>query len=351
MPPAIIGGAIAAAGTIGGAVLGSSAQKKAAKQANAAQQDATQAQLTLGRESMALNRDIYNQNKDILNPFVQRGNVAGEAINALLGLPPPAPAPATPGGTPQTNPVSAQEPVTVGQGPGTGGPVLPNGLLRGFQAARGEQDASVTLANLNALRAARGLPPFANDLGTPAPVTGAAPTSTPTSTVPTPATPGVSPQEQAFRNFADSAGMRFQLEQGENAINQGYAAHGQLQSGAALKALQNYGQSTALNNYLMPYMGLLGGQQATGAGAASSVAGVGQNFGNTAAAINAGMGSSIQSGANAASNAALLRGQANSNMWGGIASGLGGLASSFGGGGGGGFGAGVGAAGLGFGGF
>jgi hypothetical protein len=75
-------------------------------------------------------------------------------------------------------------------------------------------------------------------------------------------------------------------QQGTNALNNMYAGTGMLQSGAAMKGIQNYGQQTALNNYFMPYMGLLGGQQAVGAGAASSVAGVGANFGNTAANIN-----------------------------------------------------------------
>jgi hypothetical protein len=133
--------------------------------------------------------------------------------------------------------------------------------------------------------------------------------------------------------------MQFQLKQGADALNNLYAGAGQLQSGAAMKAMQGFGQQTALNNYFMPYMGLLGGQQAVGAGAASSIAGVGSSFGNTAAAINAGMGANIQNGANSASNAALARGAANANMWAGIGSGIGGLASSFvpmGGGGGGG---------------
>jgi hypothetical protein len=133
----------------------------------------------------------------------------------------------------------------------------------------------------------------------------------------------------ALNNFANSAGMQFQLQQGANALNNMYAAHGALQSGAAMKAIQGFGQQTALNNYFMPYMGLLGQQQGVGAGAASSIAGVGQNFGNTAANINSSMGNSIQGGADAAANAALLRGQNSANMWGSIGSALGSLGSSF----------------------
>jgi hypothetical protein len=95
---ALIGGGLAAAGTIGGAVLSSHAQSHAADQAQQAQDNATQAQLQLGQQSLAqqnalaqqsmgLNQSLYNSNYDTLSPFVSRGNVAGDAINALLGLP------------------------------------------------------------------------------------------------------------------------------------------------------------------------------------------------------------------------------------------------------------------------
>lgn len=87
MPPAIIAGGIAAAGTIGGALIGSHQQSQAVQQANNSQQAATQAQLQLGQQALGLNQSIYNSNYDLLSPFVSRGNVAGDAINALLGLP------------------------------------------------------------------------------------------------------------------------------------------------------------------------------------------------------------------------------------------------------------------------
>ncbi len=342
MPPAVAAAGIVAAGTIGGAVLGGSAQKKAASQANAAQQDATQAQLQLGRESMALNKDIYNQNKAILSPFVNRGNVAGDSINALLGLPSvqsaPAPAPTT-GTQPgvQQAPVASQTPLN------TSNPITGMiGLAR--QAHGGNLTSMIGGAGPNMRGPDYTLPSIGPQVpgnsvpgasvGTPLP-TGGTTTGAPAGGTPaaptTGGTPAVTPisATSALNNFANSAGMQFQLQQGADTLNNMYAAHGALQSGAAMKALQDYGQQTALNNYFMPYMGLLGGQQSVGAGAASSVAGVGQNFGNTAANINAGMGSNIQNGANSASNAALLRGQANANMYSGIGSALGGLASSF----------------------
>jgi hypothetical protein len=154
---------------------------------------------------------------------------------------------------------------------------------------------------------------------TPPPTTGG--TGTPATTTPSSAT-------SALNNFANSAGMQFQLQQGTNALNNLYAARGMVQSGAAMKGINDYAQQTALNNYFMPYMGLLGQQQAVGAGAASSIAGVGQNFGATAAGINGQMGNALQSGADARSNAALASGMANANMWSGIGSSLGTLGSA-----------------------
>jgi hypothetical protein len=328
MPPAIIAGGIAAAGTIGGALLSSSSQKKAASQANASQQQATQAQLQLGRESMALNRDIYNSNYGTLSPFVGRGNVAGDAINALLGLPS---APAMQSPLAQRNPGSAVAPV----GQGAAAPIPtdynPSGASDPNTGVR--SPGGIFGALINSARRQAGAPPiaagqpitrFSQQQAVPQqPVQQAPQQQQYESSVTAPSA------QSALNSFANSAGMQFQLQQGADALNNLYAGRGTLQSGAAMKGINDYAQNTALNNYFMPYMGLLSGQQSIGAGAASSIAGVGQNFGNTAANINAGMGANIQSGADAASNAALLRGQANANMWGSVGGALGGLASSF----------------------
>lgn len=364
MPPAVAAAGIMAAGTIGGAVLGGSAQRSAANQANAAQQEATQAQLQLGRESMALNRDIYNSNYALGSPFIANGLGASNAMTALLGVSPAAvpanplagggggvPAtqppptgglptsgvPAAPGGPTQANPVYSQQPIAGSPSfagilsglarPGTSGvnPFLgPEvGLPSIGPGSPGSNDVAGSGGNTLGLGGVIPRPQVTPGARPVVPGTAPAPGATPGTT---PA-PGMSAQD-AFENFANSAGMQFQLDQGADMINNRYAALGQLQSGAAMKALQGYGQQTALNNYFLPYMGLLGGQQAMGAGMASSVMGVGQNFGNTAAGINAGMGANIQNGANAASNAALARGQANAGMWSGIGSALGGLGSS-----------------------
>lgn len=321
MPPAIIAAGVVAAGTIGGAVLSSGAQKSAAKAAATAQTQATDSQLQLGRENIGFQQGIYDQNKALLSPFVSRGNDAGGAINSLLGLggqsAQPAPAANTNGY--QTNPVAAQEPLNAMNGYGGGGdPGYNDGPRFRLNEALGGEAQGFTGFGGNHMA-----PQYASQQQQPAQVPQAA--QAPQTAQPANGTSAT----DAFNNFANSAGMQFQLQQGTNAIASNRAAHGGFQSGAALKALQNYGQNTALNNYFLPYMGLLQGQQAVGAQSGSAIAGVGSNFGNTVSNIYGQQGNAIQNGADATSNAALLRGQANANMFNSIGSSLGGFASSF----------------------
>lgn len=74
-----IGAIIGGVASIGGSLLASSANKKAINRATAAQQQSA-------AEQTALTRDIYNQNKALFTPSIERGDRAGEAIFNLLGL-------------------------------------------------------------------------------------------------------------------------------------------------------------------------------------------------------------------------------------------------------------------------
>jgi hypothetical protein len=322
MPVPLIAAGVAAVGSIGGALISSGSQKSAANQAAAAQQAATDSQLQLGRENIAFQQGIYDKNTALLNPFVQRGNVAGNQINALLGLggtqPVPTSAAQTGTQTPATGP--AQTTGVVSQTPVAGGANTIFGRKTiGFNPETGATDFTM---------------PSTAWYAQPAQQAATAPTTPATTAVggTTPAATGQTAQQAAsaaFNQFAHSAGIDFQLQQGTNALQNSAAARGMLQSGATLKALQNYGQNTALNNYFMPYLGLLQGQQATGAQSGAAIAGVGSNFGNTVSNIYGQQAGAIQNGADAASNAALLRGQANAGLGNTIGSALGGLASSF----------------------
>jgi hypothetical protein len=186
-----------------------------------------------------------------------------------------------------------------------------------------------------------GMPPLPDHLAPPQTTgQGLAPPPTPVAPpaqTPAPAAPqtsnALSPQQDALHNFANSAGMQFQLEQGANALNNLYAARGQVQSGAAAKALQSFGQNTALQNYFMPYMSLLGGQQAIGAQSGAAIAGVGSNFGNAAASINQNSANALGQGAmnigNANANNAIIGGLGTANMWNTVGGQLGNVASSY----------------------
>lgn len=112
-------------------------------------------------------------------------------------------------------------------------------------------------------------------------------TATPTPT-PTPAatTPAVSPQNQAFQAFYDTPLYQVPLQEGLDAVNASWAGRGSLQSGAAMKAISDYGAGHA-SGALSDYFGLLGQQQNIGYGAASAQAGIGQGYGSQMA--NAGM--------------------------------------------------------------
>lgn len=74
------------AALLGSAIIGGGAAAISSSSTNNAINRSTQAQTDAANQSIALQRDIYNQNKNALAPYTDRGNVAGSAINALLGL-------------------------------------------------------------------------------------------------------------------------------------------------------------------------------------------------------------------------------------------------------------------------
>lgn len=176
MPPILIGGAIAAAGAIGGALISNKGTKQAAQ---------TQAQSNA--ENNALQRQIYGENKAALQPWQTSGLAANSLYNAALGV------------------------------PGSG--------------------SQATAA------------------------------------------------QNAFDAFRGSTGYNFRVNEGQEALNSGFAGAGLVRSGAALKGLEDYRQNMAsgeFNNWLSS----LESARNLGFGAASAQAGVGQNFANNSAALN-----------------------------------------------------------------
>jgi hypothetical protein len=78
-----------------------------------------------------------------------------------------------------------------------------------------------------------------------------------------------------LQNFFNSAGGQFTLQQGNQAINNNAAVHGLLQSGATLKAAQNFGQNTA-QQYYQNYLSDLNSVAGNGLNAAGIIGGAGQ---------------------------------------------------------------------------
>jgi hypothetical protein len=212
--------------------IGSFLSSKSQNKANARAADTSERN---NQANVALARDIYGQNKAILSPFVQRGDTAGNALNALLGL----------GGSPA--PMQPSAPATFGQPAG---------------AAYGIGDSAM-LGN--------GIAPTMTGSN---PMTGQMPQQT-----------AQQAQNAAFDNFRNSTGYQFRLGEGLDAVSSAYAGIGGLQSGAAMRGINEYGQNFASNEF-GNYAGLLSNQQAVGAGAGSALAGVGQNFAGTVIGAN-----------------------------------------------------------------
>lgn len=294
--------ATAAAIGLGAAALGSGVS---AISANKASKRAAQTSSDNTASNNALARDIYGQNREALNPFMQRGNVAGNQINALLGLggPQVQGGPANVGAVPgygQPNALSQFQPAGQGYGLGdTPGYNYGGMSWDQFQSATDGMSAEDMRYQTNALRTQGAVPQSGGMSGGPlftangtimsptttpgygdwvgANIPGASPTAGATGQVGQTAQQAA---EGAFDIFRNSTGYQFRLGEGMDAVTSAYAGIGGLQSGAAMRGINEYGQNFASNEF-GNYMNALGGQQAVGAGAASSLAGVGQNYANT----------------------------------------------------------------------
>lgn len=279
-----------AAATVGAAKLSSDATKSAAKKAATVAETGT-------ANSNALTREVYGQNMANLSPFMARGNEAGSALNALLL------------GAPQVPAQAPQQPMGYAGGinPLTGYPGGPQ-AFRGYASGEGFAAPDLWMSEgMLALPGAHNM-----QYGNPMPL------GQPQGMVPSTVQAQVSPWDQ-FRN---STNYQFRLNEGMKGLNQGYAARGMLESGAAMRGITRYGQEFA-SNELGNYMNMLAGQQGVGLSGANALAGVGTNMVGAITANN-----NALTGTQA--NAALVSGAAQGQMYGGIANALGNFAGSFG---------------------
>ena len=312
MPAALIGPIVGGALSIGGAVIGGNAQKKAAN-------TAADTSLQVAQQNNALAKDIYGQNKQALSPFMNRGNAAGDQINALLGL----------GGQQQqqytTQPMPQQQAQYNGgqYGQYSSGGIPQNrawqadqfGFSPGDFASLGQYTNA--LASFNPSGTQSGIPmanaPSQFWSGQTPPQGGISGNQGVVQNT------GQSAQDaanNAFDIFRNSTGYQFRLGEGMDALNSGYAGAGVLQSGDAMRAATEYGQNFASNEF-GNYMGQLQNQQGVGLAGASALAGVGQNYAGMVSQNN-------NSAGTAAANAALVSGANNpwANALGTIGGGL-----------------------------
>lgn len=250
-----IGAGLLAAGN---AISGSKASKNANKAADA--------QVAVARENNALTKDIYEQNKGTLQPFVNTGVAAGNLLNDFYGI-----------STPTTT-------YTTGS-PDYAGYVSSNPDLKAEYARVAGQFGNDMSAygqyhyNNFGKSEGRTLP------GVQTNTTGG--------------TGSGGSAKSAFANYIANSDYAFQQATGNNEVNSGYAGAGTVQSGAAMKALERYRQNLQ-SGYRTQWASGVAGQQATGLGAASALAGVATNYASTVSANN-------QSAADARSNAALAQ--------------------------------------------
>ena len=106
---------------------------------------------------------------------------------------------------------------------------------------------------------------------------------------------GAGQQQWNASDFQEDPGYQFDLAQGQQAIQRSAAASGQLMSGGTLKALSNYSQNQASNEYQNAYNRFTQNQTNT-FNRLSTIAGLGQSA--SAQTNSAGMNSANQMGAN-----------------------------------------------------
>jgi hypothetical protein len=74
------------AAILGSAAIGAAASGLSSSKSSKAAAKATDAQVQANRDSLALQREVYDSNKGILNPFVNQGYAANNALAGLLGI-------------------------------------------------------------------------------------------------------------------------------------------------------------------------------------------------------------------------------------------------------------------------
>lgn len=254
-------------GSIVGGIMGNKAGKQQAK----AIEEST-------AQSIAFQKDMFNQSKQIAAPWTE---VGGNALNQLGMLSGFGPASSMAGGFSNSMWQPYQAPGSAKKGLlGTVASVFqPNGT-----PVRAEDREGFYPGGTAAAPATPATPATAGTAAYTAPGTSQA-WQTPEGRA--------AAQDAAFNAFYTSPGYQFRLGEGVKALDTTAAARGRLLSGSQTKAVQQYGEGLAASEYSDYWnrlAGLAGAGQASASGTASQAGATGANVGSTIlqGGINAG---------------------------------------------------------------
>jgi hypothetical protein len=128
-------------------------------------------------------------------------------------------------------------------------------------------------------------------------------------------------QQQAFDRFRSTPGYQFGLDEGRNQVEASAAARGGLNSGATLKALTRFGRDYADQQGFAPHMNRLASLAGIGQTATTQTGQWGQNYANQA-------GQNLINAGNQRAQSTYARADAQSNMAGNLA-GIAGMVGSY----------------------
>lgn len=253
----IVGGPAGAAigAGLGGLLSGGGAEGQA--QQNAAQQ--------------ANQGFTYLSNSPLGTSYLPNGGAANSQVAALLGIGGGSTAPGGAAGGGPSAGITAAQGTALGHAPG--------GNNSPLQDIRQALALNRPVSNASWAQAGYG-PGGAAPSGAPAAGGGGA--------------VGVGDAQNAFGKYLDSTGYQFQLGQGQKAITTSNAAKGLLNSGATLKALNNYGQGMA-GNYFNNYLGQVNNVAQQGLTAGAAIGGAASQGGANAAQYTANAGNAAAS--------------------------------------------------------
>jgi hypothetical protein len=261
-----IGAGVAAAGSVGAAAIGSHAAGEAASTQSDAAKYAADLQKQQADKALAFQQQQWNTQQQNLAPWLSSGQTSLANLNSLLGL------------GPNYTGSGPMQPTSTPPGP-TGAPVRPSsGAIAGQADLPAGSDptrpgAPVQTPSANAYaQPMRGF----NDVGA-MPNRTALPGAPPTTAATYDPSKLVNPSLGGFGSLSkgwdqtfqaptnvteqNDPGYKFRLDQGMQALQNSAAARGDLLSGGTAKALTNYGQDYASNEYGNVYNRALGQYQ------------------------------------------------------------------------------------------